>query len=314
MGDRLDIEKDVCRRLGKNGTEADRSGFVVVGSQILEQSLDYDVDGMIVDLAPVDLVIQRAGRLWRHLDRRERPLQAPELVILSPPPEPVTDARWYAQISERAPYVYRHHGVVWRSAKTLFEAGAITTPGGVRSLVEAVYAPQDLDDVPAPLHKASRDSFGAERAAISVAKAGLLNVEKGYGGDLRVWEHDHIVATRLGDPTTVFRLATRAGDEIVPWYSDEVPARAWALSEVSLARRMADGVPKPNPATAKMIEEAISLWPKWERDIPIVILTSADGDIWQGVVSLEGVLKNVLYDRRWGVRLASPDISPPTRG
>jgi CRISPR-associated endonuclease/helicase Cas3 len=120
-----------------------------------------------------------------------------------------------------------------------------------------------------------------------------------------VWEHDHIVATRLGDPTTVFRLATRAGDKIVPWYADDVPARAWALSEVSLARRMADGVPKPDRATAKMIAEATSLWPKWEREIPVLILTSADDDIWQGVVSLEGVLKNVLYDRRWGLRLAS---------
>jgi CRISPR-associated endonuclease/helicase Cas3 len=303
MGDRLDIEKEVCRRLGKNGSEADRCGFIVVGSQILEQSLDYDVDGMIVDLAPVDLVIQRAGRLWRHLDRRDRPLQAPELVVLSPPLEPVTDARWYAQISERAPYVYRHHGIVWRSAKALFETGAITTPDGVRGLVEAVYAPQDLDDVPEPLHKASRDSFGAERAAVSFAKASLLNIEKGYGGEMLMWESDQIVATRLGDPTTVFRLATHAGDKIVPWYADEVPARAWALSEVSLARRMADGVPKPDRRTAKMIEEAMSLWPKWERDIPVLVLTSADGDVWQGVVSLEGVSKDVLYDRRWGLRL-----------
>jgi CRISPR-associated endonuclease/helicase Cas3 len=65
MGDRLDIEERVRDTLRKPDARdnSKRRGFVLVGTQILEQSLDYDVDAVITDLAPIDLMIQRAGRL-----------------------------------------------------------------------------------------------------------------------------------------------------------------------------------------------------------------------------------------------------------
>ena len=207
MGDRLDIEERVRETLRKPDARdnSKRRGFVLVGTQILEQSLDYDVDAMITDLAPIDLMIQRAGRLWRHTDRTGRPVISPELLVLSPNPADVLNRDWYRQISTRAAAVYDHHGLVWRSAKVLFEAGAISTPGGVRGLVEAVYANRDAVDVPEPLRRASNDAEGRRNAERSIAGANLLDFWCGYGGQKpAIWTSDTITPTRLGQPSRRF--------------------------------------------------------------------------------------------------------------
>jgi len=66
MGDRLDIEDEVIWSFGAPSTAAARRGQVLIATQVVEQSLDLDFDGMASDLAPIDLLIQRAGRLQRH--------------------------------------------------------------------------------------------------------------------------------------------------------------------------------------------------------------------------------------------------------
>jgi CRISPR-associated endonuclease/helicase Cas3 len=67
MGDRLDIEDEVIRSFGAQSKATARRGQVLIATQVVEQSLDLDFDGMASDLAPIDLLIQRAGRLQRHV-------------------------------------------------------------------------------------------------------------------------------------------------------------------------------------------------------------------------------------------------------
>ena len=64
--DRIEYEKELLVQVGKKSTRSDRDGFIVVGTQVIEQSLDFDVDLMITDLCPMDLLLQRIGRLHRH--------------------------------------------------------------------------------------------------------------------------------------------------------------------------------------------------------------------------------------------------------
>ena len=69
MADRQKIEEELLIRLGKKSIPETRN-LIVVGTQILEQSLDIDFDFLITQFAPMDLLLQRIGRLQRHANRK----------------------------------------------------------------------------------------------------------------------------------------------------------------------------------------------------------------------------------------------------
>ena len=66
MPDRYRKERALLKRMGKTSKDKDRNRLILIGTQVLEQSLDYDADIMVTQLCPIDLLFQRIGRLHRH--------------------------------------------------------------------------------------------------------------------------------------------------------------------------------------------------------------------------------------------------------
>ena len=64
--DRAEIEKELIKNAGKTSKPEERAGLIVIGTQVLEQSLDIDFDILITQICPMDLLLQRIGRLHRH--------------------------------------------------------------------------------------------------------------------------------------------------------------------------------------------------------------------------------------------------------
>jgi CRISPR-associated endonuclease/helicase Cas3 len=86
--DRARSDRELLRLFG-NGSDADRPPLhIVVATQVVEQSLDVDFDLMVSDLAPMDLLLQRAGRLHRH-PRTNRPGPVGEPLMY------ISGARWH---------------------------------------------------------------------------------------------------------------------------------------------------------------------------------------------------------------------------
>lgn len=251
MGDRLDIEDRVLADFGKHSSGDGRRGKVLVGTQVLEQSLDFDVDLMVSDLAPVDLLIQRAGRLQRHArlangdpaaDAAEH-RAPPVLYLLTPEPVDAPAGDWYAALFPKACFVYPNAGRLWLGARALLHAGCIVSPGeqgqpgAVRELVEAVYG-EATEAIPEQLQRASREQEGKDLARESQAHFNALRLDKGYCEESSArWYEDGSVPTRLGDESLTLYLAEAVAGELRP-LRDEA-SHPWEQSAVRIDGRKA---------------------------------------------------------------------------
>jgi len=131
---REEIEKRVLNLFSKKEGQRPKKA-IVVATQVIEQSLDLDFDYMITDLAPVDLLIQRAGRLHRHSKNdvnRPTPLVCPVLAIASPAEKDgLPDFGRDEHIYERS--------VLLRTWLNLCERSGLTLPQETSAIIEAVY-------------------------------------------------------------------------------------------------------------------------------------------------------------------------------
>lgn len=155
--DRARLDADLVRRFGPPGPEIDRPAFhIVVASQTVEQSLDVDFDVMVTDLAPIDLLLQRMGRLHRHIRERPERLQRPRCVVTGVDDWAATPVRGVAG-SRR---VYGEHALL-RAAALLYETEQIVVPTDISPLVQAGYGdavpgPQDWHDAMEAAEQADR--------------------------------------------------------------------------------------------------------------------------------------------------------------
>lgn len=144
--DRDRIEGDWMAKLGKTSKEGSDNrphGSILVSTQIVEQSVDIDADWMLSEIAPVDMLLQRLGRLWRH-ERLNRPVAKPELAIVCAkmPAEDLSDLSSDSERLEeffgRGVWVYAPY-VLLRTLEILRRLRSIRVPDDIRALLEAVY-------------------------------------------------------------------------------------------------------------------------------------------------------------------------------
>ena len=240
----IETERRIVETFGKDSGIEQRAGKVLVATQVVEQSLDLDFDAMISDLAPIDLLIQRAGRLWRH-NRQERKGR-PELLVVSPPPVDDADTDWFKTAFPRASYVYRDHARLWLTAKLLEEKGVIESPEGLRPLIEGVYGDAAEERIPNDLMACLFVAVGRAGAERGVATTNVLAFARGYVRDGGAWDSDVRTPTRIADdPQITLRLARVLNGRIEPYAQEVEPWRAWRLSEVNVTRRRVSGEALP---------------------------------------------------------------------
>ena len=122
---------------GKEGAiQRSQRGRILIGTQVLEQSLDIDADFLISRFAPSDMLLQRLGRLWRH-DMTQRPINAQrEVWLLAPNMNNAIenpDSAFGKTAKVYTPYVLCRSLEVWECLQY------IIIPSQIREVIEATY-------------------------------------------------------------------------------------------------------------------------------------------------------------------------------
>jgi CRISPR-associated endonuclease/helicase Cas3 len=271
MGERQKIEGEMVNLFGKEGGKK-RQCRVLVATQVIEQSLDLDFDLMISDLAPVDLLIQRAGRLWRHMDKRpenQRPVEGPKLLVVSPDPGRVIDDKWLKNMSFKGSFVYPNHALLWRTAKALFEKEGFAAPDDLRRMIEYVYGDSKKAGMPGALAQYDLEGSGKDSGDRTMAGFNLLNLAEGYSKHGSWYEAEEtLIPTRLGEPTQTIRLARIENERLAPLCEDNKGRPCWPLSEISVRTKWLEGA-QTAPRWHAAAEAIKKDWPKWQQKMLI---------------------------------------------
>ncbi len=283
LGDRLARENEALTRFGVNSTPEDRRGHILVATQVVEQSLDLDFDHMATDLCPMDLLIQRGGRLHRHGHRPARP--EPVLDVVAPEAAETISADWYSAMFPTGCYVYPDVGQLWRTQKLLQDFGGLPLASrSPRDLIEPVFGDSQIA-TPDTLDPASDAAQAKGQAARAVGFQNALKVgdfSRGAGA----WDNDIRTPTRLGEPSVTIRLARWQSGTLSPWCDDDSPYRAWRMSELSLRASQFQVAVMPDDACAEAVETAQGSWPgRFDPPAVLALIPDRDLRVWQGQIN-----------------------------
>lgn len=125
--DRKNIENECLKAFGKD-SENRPAKALLIATQVVEQSLDVDFDYMISAVAPIDLLLQRAGRLHRHDRKRPSGLEIPQFTVL------LNSKTADSDIS-----IIYDKWILSQTEKVIAEKDKVYIPNDIRELVENVY-------------------------------------------------------------------------------------------------------------------------------------------------------------------------------
>ncbi|MDR3672165.1 MAG: CRISPR-associated helicase Cas3' [Holophaga sp.] len=239
--DRRQLREDsTLATFGKTGAREGRK--VLIATQVAEQSLDLDFDVMATDLAPIDLVLQRAGRLWRH-DRPHRPVPDPCLLVAGlagEEPPPFGQPLWWGAVYQE--------DLLMRTWCLLHGRQDLTLPDEIDPLVQAVY--EDQVEIPEALkdrmEKSMMEGEGETFAQLGLANQAVIGRpdDASWNDPARYTKADEdepglhptlIAQTRLGEPSVVAIPIQSEGFDpgSVP---DRALAKRWSMQSMSLSR------------------------------------------------------------------------------
>lgn len=265
MVDRIQIEERVLRLFGERSSSAERHGRILIATQVVEQSLDLDFDFMISDLAPIDLLIQRAGRLRRHLRDAEGNRTSSDtdgrgvttLYVFAPEFSPEPPSTWPGEAFRGTLAVYAYPGRLWLTQRILEEKGRWIMPDDARTLIEYVYGVGAQELIPDALERRESRAIGEDHSKRAVAELNALRFESGYcreNGGVDLWDDEHRIMTRLGGESVEVVLVVDRDGALIP-YADvgefaldfsTVPVSVSAWKRVSY---------EPSPTFAERAEE-----------------------------------------------------------
>ncbi len=207
--DRAMLDKRIAELLRK---ERQTGGRIVVGTQTLEQSLDIDADLLITDLCPVDVLLQRIGRLHRHKDNnpnRPHDYDRPKCIVLTPPDNDLDPMLKSGQNPNGlGPHggVYRSLSILEATRRLIDEHPEWRIPEMNRLLVERATHPEALDAITEEMGEDWQvhavNTEGGEIADNLHARGHTIKWDKSFFEDNRdvlFVSDEERIRTRLGD-------------------------------------------------------------------------------------------------------------------